>query len=144
MTPLTAPEAALLLSLLPPLQSLCRQHRAACLAQGVPFVLESGFRSTGYQQLLYDHPNFHPGTPAAKPGSSKHEHGAAYDVAMRGLSDLQRLVFGQEAEKLGLVWGGRFQSVIEGQTIKTPDWGHVELQFTLTDLAAYALVAGEG
>jgi D-alanyl-D-alanine carboxypeptidase-like protein len=138
MTPLSGPEAALLLSLLPPLQALCRQHRAACLAQGVPFILESGFRSTGYQALLYTHPELHPGTPAAKPGTSKHEHGGAYDVSMAGLSDLQRLVFGQEAERLGLIWGGRF---LDSAGHKTPDWGHVELPFTLAELAAYATVS---
>jgi hypothetical protein len=138
MPALSGPEAALLLSLLPPLQTLCRQHRAACLAQGVPFKLVSGFRSTGYQALLYEHPELHPGTPAAKPGESKHEHGGAYDGETAGMSDLQKLVFGQEAEKLGLLWGGRF---LDAHGQKHPDWGHVELAFSVSELAAYATVA---
>lgn len=137
MLPLTGPEAALLLSLLPPLQTLCRQHRAACLAQGVPFVLFSGFRSTGFQQILYEHPELHPGTPAAAPGTSKHEHGGAYDCETHAMSDLQRLVFGQEAEKLGLFWGGRF---LDAHGQKHPDWGHVELPMPVDELAAYARV----
>lgn len=138
MLPLAGPDAALLLSLLPPLQALCRQHRAACLAQGVPFVLVSGFRSTGYQRLLYEHPDLHPGTPAAKPGQSKHEHGGAYDCETHTMNDLQRLVFGQEAERLGLIWGGRF---LDSAGHKTPDWGHVELPFTVAELAGFATVA---
>jgi D-alanyl-D-alanine carboxypeptidase len=138
---MTGPEAAIVLSLLPPLQQLALAHRAACDAQGVPFTFVSGFRSTGYQRLLYEHPDLHPGTPAAKPGTSKHELAAAYDVETAGMNDLQKLVFGQEAERLGLVWGGRFTTVVEGQTVKTPDWGHCELAASFAALEGYALVA---
>jgi len=137
MTPLAALEAAVVLSLIAPLRELALAHREKCLARGVPFTFGSGFRSTGYQQLLYEHPELHPGTPAAKPGESKHEHGAAYDNTA-AMNDLQKLVFGEEAERLGLIWGGRFT---DGAGHKTPDWGHCELPYSLPELAAYARVA---
>jgi len=134
---MTGPEAAVLCSLLPPLRRLALQHRAACQAQGVPWTAISGFRSTGYQAILYEHPELHPGTPAAKPGTSKHELAAAYDVETAGMNDLQKLVFGQEAERLGLIWGGRFT---DGAGHKTPDWGHCELAASLPELAGYVIV----
>jgi hypothetical protein len=133
---LDALEAAVVLSLLPPLQTLALRHRIACETQGVPFHFGSGFRSTEFQRILYEHPELHPGTPAAAPGTSKHEHGAAYDNTA-AMNDLQKLVFGQEAERLGLTWGGRFLTAA-GQ--KSPDWGHCELSFTLEELAAFARV----
>ena len=140
MQPLAPDEVPILLSLMPPLQRLALAHRAACLAQGVPFHFRSGYRSTGYQQILYGHPELHPGTPAAKPGSSKHERAAAYD-ADHG-NDLQTVIFGAEAEKLGLVWGGRFQRHADGSG--GPDYPHCELPNSLLDLDAYLEIRAAG
>lgn len=142
---LTAAEIAVVLSLDPLLQSLALAHRQACLAQGVPFVFRSGYRSFGHQLLLYElnvtlkdlpgipelraqHPEFKATTPA-KPGTSKHERAAAYD-ADHG-NDLQTVVFGQEAEKLGLRWGGRFQ---HADGTPSPDYEHCELPHSLAEL----------
>ena len=129
--PLSLEEIPLVLGLVPGLRRLALLHRGTCLAQGVPFVFRSGFRTKAYQQLLHDHPAFHPGTPAAAGGSSKHERAAAYDADTGNA--LQTAIFGREAKALGLTWGGDFP---------TPDHGHVELPDTLEQLDAYLLVMG--
>lgn len=154
MLPLAPDEVAVVLSLEPVLQRLALAHRAACLAQGVPFHFRSGYRSTGHQLLLYElnvtlkdlpgipelrvqHPEFKATTPA-KPGTSKHERAAAYD-ADHG-NDLQTMIFGAEAEKLGLRWGGRFK---DAQGNASPDYEHCELAWTIAELDTYRAIRVE-
>jgi hypothetical protein len=110
------------------------EHRRLCLAAGIPWTLESGRRSTDFQRILYEHPDLHPGSPAAAPGTSYHELGFAYDAG-GSRNTLQRVTFGSLAEQLGLVWGGRFS---------TPDWNHVQHASSRPDLAAYVRVRWGG
>ena len=143
MTPLAPDEVPIFLSLDPIFQPFALAHRSACLSQGIPFHFRSGWRSYGHQLLLYElnvtfaddvnvtallanHPEFKATTPA-KPGTSKHERAFAYD-ADHG-NALQTAIFGSEAERLGLVWGGRFQP--------RPDYAHVEAPDDLATLDAY-------
>lgn len=130
--PLAPDEVMVVLTLDPVIQRLALEHRAICLAHGIPFHFRSGYRSTEFQKILHEYPELHPGTPAAKPGSSKHERAAAYD-ADHG-NDLQIAIFGQEAEALGLVWGGRFH---DAAGHATPDYGHCEAPYSLAELDAY-------
>lgn len=113
------------------LRPVALEHRRRVLTADPshPFLFLSGYRPTGYQKVLFEHPELHPGTPAAAPGHSKHERRAAYD-AEAGTA-MQRLSFAQEAEALGLIWGGRFSA---------PDYNHCELPFTNDQLDAYNAV----
>lgn len=63
-------------------QALC----AAAAADGVDVSIKSGFRSYPEQKQLYDGYVHHlPGyNLAAKPGTSKHQNGVAFDIAVAG------------------------------------------------------------
>jgi hypothetical protein len=92
-------------------------------------VLVQSFRSAADQAVLYAQGRTAPGPVVtnAKPGSSYHEWGLAFDVAILNAAgkpswpnDVKLWTeIGRFGEELGLVWGGRFPS---------PDYGHFELR----------------
>lgn len=133
-------EAEVLLTLDRSFQPVALLLRTKCHENGLAVAFESGYRPFGFQKLLYEHPEFHPGTPAAKPGESKHERGFAVDFDLTKLSRLDVVKFAMLAEGLGLIWGGRFQT--DGQP--TPDNGHVEAHWTNLELDNYRLIEALG
>lgn len=136
MVDLSPEEAEIVASLDPVLQKLALEHKHRCVLEGVPFIFTSGCRARSYQQMLHDHPELHPGTPAAPGGSSKHEVGGAYDAGGKR-NQLQVMRFGLIAEELGLKWGGRFMT----NGLPTPDYVHCELPWSRAEIAIYRLVS---
>ena len=102
---------------------------AACRDRGADYYAISGYRSPGEQAALYFQGRTAPGLVVtnAKPYESSHNFGLAIDVCRDGLIDRRGLqpdyrpasygVLGEEAAKVGLVWGG---------TWKKPDRPHVQ------------------
>jgi hypothetical protein len=129
--PLTDEECNVLAGLDPAFTWAPLAHRKACLDRGVPFILESGRRSFEFQKILHDHPELHPGSLAAAPGSSYHEVGFAYDAGGTR-NALQQLTFGALAEELGLTWGGRFKP--------QPDGNHIQSSLARAVLVDYVRV----
>lgn len=92
-------------------------------------LLVQSFRSAADQAALYAQGRTAPGkiVTYAKPGSSYHEWGLAFDVAIADAhgqpswpNDVSLWTqIGKLGEELGLTWGGRFPS---------PDYGHFELR----------------
>lgn len=120
---LTPEQAELVGQLDPAFQPFALAHRARVLARGVPFEYEQTLRSPQEQAKEFAEK---PGVAVA-PGKSKHEIGFAYDG--RGPRTPQEWqVYGQEAEELGLEWGGRYA---------TPEPWHVEAKEERAGLAAY-------
>lgn len=92
-------------------------------------LIVQSFRSAADQARLYAQGRTTPGkiVTHAKPGSSYHEWGLAFDVAIadaKGQPSWPNDValwtqIGRLGEELGLTWGGRFPD---------PDYGHFELR----------------
>lgn len=96
---------------------------------GKPIYIVEGFRSAKNQKSLSS------GVTNAGELQSYHQYGLAFDVAFKEYNWKPPLVdwwhiLGQEGEKLGLVWGGKWQ---------LKDYGHFELHegFTWKDLKYY-------
>lgn len=124
---LAAMDAEIINSLDPLVQPLALKHRDACIARGLPYYFTAGGRDRATQAILREKL----GTGAAPAGQSKHEVGAAWDannMASRPMTAEQWAIFGAEAEKLGLVWGGRFAS---------RDLGHIEMPQSRDEIRAY-------
>ncbi len=100
---------------------LARRVRAlaSTLAQkGIALRVTSGRRSTAQQAVLYAN-RAHNSNPVARPGTSKHEQGYAVDLVPAGArSAVIEQIIGEEGERQGLKWGGRFSK---------PDPVHFEL-----------------
>jgi hypothetical protein len=129
---LSPTEAAIVASLDPLFQPLALQHRAACLAAGLPFTFTSGLRSFAEQGRLKAEPGRV--TPAAPPGSSKHEVGFAYDFdGPRSAKEWLRA--GELAEALGLRWGGRFTPKADNYHVEAPQSRGELFTFRLVKLA---------
>lgn len=133
MIPLTPEEAEVVNGLDPALRPVALRHREEALGAGLPFRFLSGLRSRSQQAAEYakrydENGHLRPGfTPAAKPGTSIHEVGGAYDLE-RQTPAIERKV-GEIAERLGLRWGGRFTP--------NPDPNHFEVPVTRTAFTAY-------
>lgn len=85
---------------------------------GVRPTVTSSLRSTAQQQRLYD--EFLQGKsqyPVAKPGTSAHEFGYAFDLAVDNTTDLVDL--GTVWESWNGVWGGRFSDPVH---FEYPGW----------------------
>ncbi len=95
-----------------------RAMEAALAPRGIGLKVTSGRRSTAQQAVLYANRASNP-NPVAKPGTSKHEQGLAVDVVPTGARSaaVQKMI-GEEGERQGLRWGGRFSK---------PDPVHFEL-----------------
>lgn len=95
-------------------------------ARGFPFTLLEGYRSPERQDALADLPTH---VTNARAFQSKHQYGLALDAAPLKSGRLliserdpwameAYRVLGEEAEKVGLTWGGRW---------KLKDFGHIEM-----------------
>lgn len=115
--------------LYPPFVSKALELLAACRARGADYFAISGYRSPQEQAALYFRGRTTPGdiVTDAKPYYSSHNYGLAIDFALD--ADTQRAglqpdwkpesyaILGEEAKRLGLVWGGDFSR---------PDRPHVQ------------------
>lgn len=91
--------------------------KARCIARGAKYITTYGFRTWGESHQLYL--AYLKGGPRAAPaGLSAHNYGLATDEALVlkespkrvvGFKPEDFVILGEEAEKLGLVWGGRFR-----------------------------------
>lgn len=107
-------------TLLPPLHGPARQLVRKAAEAGIQIKLISGTRTYAEQQALYDQGRTKPGkiVTNAKPGSSWHNHGAAFDIGI--FRDGQYVpespayrTVGQIGKKLGFEWGGDFSSIVD-------------------------------
>ena len=109
-------------------------------AQGMNLVLTAGFRSNAEQERLYQQGRTTKGRIVTHvgPGNSKHNYGAAVDVAFVNNNGqpywpndpaLWQKV-GQIGESLGLRWGGNWQGF--------KDMPHFELPVSITQLRSQA------
>lgn len=91
--------------------------KARCLARGARYLCTSGFRTWGESHQLYlEH--LKGGPKAAPAGRSAHNYGLASDEALVIRERPKRVcrwndsdfeILGEEAEALGLEWGGRYK-----------------------------------
>ena len=116
-----------LLQCKPELQQLAIQFLDACEAQGIEVVITYGIRSYQEQEALYAQGRTTPGkiVTNAKPGTSLHETGIAFDAAplVNGKIDWNSHLFdtmGPIGESVGLVWGGRFKSIVDRPHYQLP------------------------
>lgn len=112
-------------SLLEKLHSLLE----ACAVVGADYLATDGFRSEGQQSKLYFQGRTDAGKKVtnARPWQSAHNYGLAVDFCrVLGHGEHDRVIswepqdyetLGEQAEHLGLIWGGRFHD---------PDRPHVE------------------
>jgi peptidoglycan L-alanyl-D-glutamate endopeptidase CwlK len=96
---------------------------AACRKRGQDYMPTFGWRSFEQQARLYFQGRTLPGAIVtnARPGESAHNFGLAWDLAADGDKDKGGLqptydpkryaILGEECERAGLVWGGRFTAV---------------------------------
>jgi len=109
-----------------PVSDLARQ---LLFGSPVPLVIVQSFRSSAEQARLYSQGRTTPGAIVtnARPGSSYHEYGLAFDVAILDGNGKPTWpnnaalwnTIGEYGEELGLTWGGRFTNL--------KDYGHFEL-----------------
>lgn len=126
---MTAVEVEIVQSLDSSIRPLALRHRAAVLALGIPYTFISGRRSRSQQAAEVVRQGRT--TPAAPAGQSKHELGMAWD-ATGPRTPQEWQAYGQQAEELGLKWGGRFH---DAQGHETPDPQHVEVPTPRDQLA---------
>jgi hypothetical protein len=92
----------------PDLARRVRNMAATLSARGIEIKVSSGKRSTERQAALYANRANNP-YPVARPGTSKHEQGLAVDVVPTGArTSRASVIIGEEGEREGLRWGGRF------------------------------------
>jgi hypothetical protein len=141
MPALSPTEAEIVAGLDSSFRPVALEHRRRALAAGLPFVFISGLRSRAQQAALAAEPGRE--TPAAAPGTSKHEVGFAYDIQRVGLTDAQLTQIGALGEALGLVWGGRFRPRPDPNHFEAPEGRETLSAYRNVKIAAgFALVAG--
>jgi peptidoglycan L-alanyl-D-glutamate endopeptidase CwlK len=107
-------------TLLPPLHAPARQLVRQAAERGIQIRLISGTRTYAEQQKLYDQGRTEPGkiVTNAKPGSSWHNHGVAFDIGVFKdgeyvpESPAYRTV-GHLGKSLGFEWGGDWASIVD-------------------------------
>jgi peptidoglycan L-alanyl-D-glutamate endopeptidase CwlK len=112
----------------PELQQLAIKFMDACEALGIKVCITYGVRTYQEQADLYAKGRTKPGkiVTNAKPGTSKHEIGEAFDAAPLGENgkiDWESPLFdtmGPIGESVGLVWGGRFKSICDRPHYQLP------------------------
>jgi len=119
--------------------ALCREFLADCEARMFPPLrLTHTLRSMAEQLHLYakGRKQTEDGwvvvdknaiVTRAKPGDSPHNYGAAFDICFLGrypYPDDDQLweAVGQTGEMVGLVWGGRFKSIVDKPHWENPMW----------------------
>lgn len=98
---------------------------------GYEWTITSGRRSMEQQRSLYAQGRTAAGPIVTKapPGSSPHNYGLAADLAPikegKIWWEAPKSVWktmGDEAKKLGLVWGGDFKSILDMPHVEHPSW----------------------
>jgi D-alanyl-D-alanine carboxypeptidase len=95
----------------PRLKHLAQAYVAWLKQNGIGVTVTSVIRSSRLQAQLYDdYIHGRRRLPAAKPGTSKHERGLAFDMVVtpRNYQTAVGLIW----EKLGGRWGGRFKDPV--------------------------------
>jgi len=112
-----------------PFQALARAFLAECEKAGYYLRVTYGLRSMDEQAALYAQGRSAPGrvVTQAKPGFSPHNYAAAIDVVFldaKGQPDWNGpwAAIGAIGEKLGLVWGGSFKSIIDKPHFEWAHW----------------------
>jgi len=117
----------------PTLADKARQLIAKAHAEGIDLVVTQGLRTIAEQNALYAQGRTAPGkiVTKAKGGSSYHNFGLAFDIAVRNADgsidwDTAKLYsrVGQLGKSIGLEWGDDFKSI--------KDTPHFQLTFGLT------------
>lgn len=127
----------------PQFMQLALQVFARVEARGYPLVLLEGYRSPERQNMLAA---MGPQVTQARAFQSRHQFGQALDAAPMANGRLliserdpwamqAYQALGEEAEKLGLVWGGRWSF---------RDYGHIELPKQTTPAASAAAAPSRG
>jgi peptidoglycan L-alanyl-D-glutamate endopeptidase CwlK len=104
----------------PVVLELCRKHIEACRKRGVDIIVTNTLRDAEYQAYLYSQGRTRPGNIVTNMKEiGPHAFGLAYDVVpvVKGKavwinSRLWKIV-GEEGMKLGLVWGGKWKSIVD-------------------------------
>ncbi len=123
----------------PVTQALCREFLAECESLFMPPLrVTHTLRTLDEQMHLYAKGRTR--TPdgwvvtepklvvtKAKPGSSAHNYGAAFDICFKGHDpypeDYQLWeAVGMVGERLGLVWGGRWKTIVDKPHFERKDW----------------------
>jgi peptidoglycan L-alanyl-D-glutamate endopeptidase CwlK len=132
----------------PKAQTASRQWLAAVRAASIPAVIIEGTRTFARQKELYDQGRSKPGkiVTNSRPGTSKHNFGAAWDfVVFEGVNDQGgvgsplwssplMLTAGKLAKSQGLRWGALVSK--GGDFRSLDDVPHIELSDSLASLAA--------
>lgn len=105
-----------MLGLTPDTDAYAAALRDWCRYYGIPIRITEGKRSWWRQSKLYAQGRILPGpiVTNAPPGTSIHESGRAFDVAIVGARpyDPQLMQYvGQIGKALGLKWGGDFKNL---------------------------------
>jgi hypothetical protein len=117
-----------LATLEPTTAKLAREHLRRLAAEGYTFKITSGTRTFSEQAALFAKGRTAPGPKVtnARPGSSWHNFGLAYDLTLfqgdknpvweHPAYDLA----GRIGEELGLRWGGKFKSLVDRPHFERP------------------------
>jgi peptidoglycan L-alanyl-D-glutamate endopeptidase CwlK len=138
LRPLYGIEALRRSTLHPLMQKAFERLRQACAAAELDIFLVSGTRTFEEQRRIYDQGRITPGpiVTHAKPGTSYHNFGMAFDVcrceggtltraAVRLRWDWTMEPVAAAAKGLGLLWGGAWQAA-DGNHFQT-DYDHLDL-----------------
>lgn len=113
----------------PPFQALVRAFLAECEKAGYRLRVTYGHRTMAEQAALYAQGRTAPGAKVtnAQPGSSPHNYAAAIDVVFldsKGGVDWNGpwKAIGDIGEKLGLVWGGSFKTLVDRPHFEWAHW----------------------
>jgi len=112
-----------------PFQALARAFLAECEKAGYRLRVTYGLRTLDEQAALYAQGRTAPGSivTQAKAGSSPHNYAAALDVVFldaKGQPDWKGPweKIGVIGEKLGLVWGGHFKTIVDRPHFEWAHW----------------------
>lgn len=92
---------------------------AECKKQKLPITITQTYRSSTYQQELYNKGRSTKGgiVTNCRPGQSPHEYRVAFDFCMSAPGHTWDTAMmdkvGAIGEKLGLTWGGHFKSLVD-------------------------------
>lgn len=116
-----------LATLEPTTAKLAREHLRRLQAEGLNFKITSGTRTFEEQAKLFAQGRTSPGkiVTRAKPGSSWHNFGVAYDLTLfSGKNPVwespKYVRAGEIGEELGLEWGGRWTRLVDRPHFQRP------------------------
>lgn len=109
--------------LLPSAQTACKLFMGECKRQGLNVLITETYRSQARQDYLYAQGRTRPGKKVTWTKNSRHTSRRAWDICknVKGGEYSDTEFFrkcGKVAEKLGIIWGGTWQS---------PDMPHFEI-----------------